>query len=118
MVFLEIFAWTAFAWYVFVITLVALGWVVIRFINAKSIVHNEEVLAETLPGVSILRPLKGLDPHLYDCLESTFVQKYPKFEVILSVADETDPAVSVAKEIIVKYSDVDARIIIGRGVCF
>lgn len=106
-------AWVAFIWYIFVVFLVVLGWITIRSIHAKSLIEDQDALMKTLPGVSILRPLKGIDPCMYDCLESTFLQKYPKFEIILSVADETDPAVSIAKEIINKYSDVDARIIIG-----
>ncbi|KTW29804.1 hypothetical protein T552_01009 [Pneumocystis carinii B80] len=113
MVFLEIFAWAVLTWYVFVISLIIFGWITIWFIKSKNRIHDEKDLTEALPGVSILRPLKGLDPRLYECLESTFVQKYPKFEIILSVADETDPAVLVAKEVIKKYSKVDARIIIG-----
>ncbi|KAJ7225685.1 hypothetical protein GGX14DRAFT_421704, partial [Mycena pura] len=43
----------------------------------------------TAPGVSILRPLKGLDTNLYENLESTFTQEYPNFEILLSVADES-----------------------------
>jgi ceramide glucosyltransferase len=64
-------------------------------------------------GVSILRPLKGLDPQLHECLESAFQQNYPLFEIILSVADEFDPAVKVAKTLIAKYPNVSARLIIG-----
>ena len=64
-------------------------------------------------GVSILRPLKGLDPLLEECLESAFRQEYPLFEIILSVADAEDPAVQVAKHIIAKYPNIPARLIIG-----
>ncbi|KAF8973562.1 hypothetical protein BDZ97DRAFT_2069690 [Flammula alnicola] len=49
------------------------------------------------PGVSILRPLKGLDTNLYENLESTFKQEYPNYEIIFSVADENDQALHVVK---------------------
>jgi ceramide glucosyltransferase len=65
-------------------------------------------------GVSILRPLKGLDPLLEECLESAFRQEYPLFEIILSVADGEDPAAKVAKQVIAKYPNVPARLIIGK----
>jgi ceramide glucosyltransferase len=67
------------------------------------------------PGVSILRPMKGLDPQLEDCLESAFRQNYPQFEILLSVADGRDPAVDVAQKLIAKYPNVTARLIIGSS---
>ena len=71
-------------------------------------------LSDDAWGVSILRPLKGLDPELEYCLESAFQQDYPRFEVLLSVAEEEDPAVSVAREVIARYPDISARLIIGN----
>ncbi|KAG1757752.1 glycosyltransferase family 21 protein [Suillus lakei] len=70
----------------------------------------------SVPGVSILRPLKGLDANLYENLESTFTQEYPNFELILSVADEHDQALPVARDLISKYPSINARIIIGEEV--
>lgn len=68
---------------------------------------------ETTPGVSILRPLKGLDTNLYENLESTFTQEYPNFEILLSVADEEDQALPVVRELIAKYPNVDAKVVVG-----
>ncbi|EIN14055.1 glycosyltransferase family 21 protein [Punctularia strigosozonata HHB-11173 SS5] len=70
----------------------------------------------TVPGVSILRPLKGLDTNLYENLESTFNQEYPNYEVLMSVADEQDQALSVVNDLVAKYPSVKARIIIGEQV--
>ncbi|KAJ7783607.1 glycosyltransferase family 21 protein [Mycena maculata] len=72
--------------------------------------------ASSVPGVSILRPLKGLDTNLYENLESTFVQEYPNYEILLSVADENDQALPVARELMSKYPNVNCRIIIGEEV--
>lgn len=69
---------------------------------------------DSVPGVSILRPLKGLDANLYENLESTFTQEYPNFEIMLSVADDQDQALPVARDLISKYPRVTARIIIGQ----
>ncbi|KAL5534005.1 hypothetical protein ACEPAG_465 [Sanghuangporus baumii] len=72
----------------------------------------------SVPGVSILRPLKGLDTNLFENLESTFTQEYPhsRFEVLLSVADSDDQALSVVRSLLEKYPEVDARVIIGEEV--
>ncbi|KAF8846219.1 glycosyltransferase family 21 protein [Paxillus ammoniavirescens] len=66
------------------------------------------------PGVSILRPLKGLETNLYENLESTFAQEYPNFEILLSVADEHDQALTVVRDLISQYPQVNAKIVIGE----
>ncbi|KAJ4485948.1 glycosyltransferase like family 2-domain-containing protein [Lentinula aciculospora] len=66
-----------------------------------------------VPGVSILRPLKGLDTNLYENLESTFTQEYPNFEILLCIADEDDQALPVVRELISKYPNVNAKVLIG-----
>lgn len=73
-----------------------------------------------LPGVSILRPLSGVDTNLYLNLCSTFEQDYPRerYEVIFSVRDEGDAALPVAREVIERYASATegaprARIVVG-----
>lgn len=69
--------------------------------------------AGDVPGVSILRPLKGLDANLYENLESTFTQEYPNFEIFFAVADERDQALSVVRDLITKYPNVNAHVVVG-----
>ncbi|KAF9076112.1 glycosyltransferase like family 2-domain-containing protein [Rhodocollybia butyracea] len=70
----------------------------------------------SVPGVSILRPLKGLDTNLYENLESTFTQEYPNFEILLCVADEDDQALPVVRDLLSKYPHVAAKILVGEEV--
>ena len=63
--------------------------------------------------MSILRPLKGLDPNLYENLESTFLQEYPNYEIFLAVESEHDQALPVVRELMAKYPNVDAHVVIG-----
>ncbi|KAI0307682.1 glycosyltransferase family 21 protein [Multifurca ochricompacta] len=71
-------------------------------------------LPSSAPGVSILRPLKGLDANLSENLESSFKQDYPNFEILLSVADEHDKALPIVHGLLEKYPNVNARVIIGE----
>jgi len=75
-------------------------------------------LLSTLPssthGVSILRPLKGVDTNLFENLESSFKQDYPNFEILFSVADENDEALPVVRDLISQYPNVNAKVIIGE----
>ncbi|KAH9942936.1 glycosyltransferase family 21 protein [Amylocystis lapponica] len=72
--------------------------------------------ASSVPGVSILRPLKGLDTNLYENLESTFTQEYPNYEIFLCLADEHDQALPVVRDLIAKYPNVNAHVVIGEEV--
>ena len=47
-----------------------------------------------LPPVSILKPLKGTDPDIYESFRSHCLQDYPEYEIIFGVSDPTDPAVA------------------------
>jgi len=73
---------------------------------------------ESVPGVSILRPLKGLDTNMFENLESTFHQEYPNFEIIFSVANEYDQALPVVQTLLEKYPNFDARVIVGTCQTF
>lgn len=68
--------------------------------------------ASSVPGVSILRPLKGLDTNLYENLESTFLQDYPNYEIFFCVDDEEDQAVWVVRELMAKYPQANVHVVI------
>ena len=74
---------------------------------------SSSALPESVPGVSILRPLKGLDTNLFENLESTFHQEYPNFEIIFSVANEYDQALPVVQELLEKYPHSNAKVVVG-----
>ncbi len=67
-----------------------------------------------LPGISVLKPLKGLDDNLFDNLESICVQDYPEYEIIFSLQDHNDPAYKIARKIKDKYTEKDITIIVQR----
>ena len=46
------------------------------------------------PPVSILKPLKGTDPDIYESFRSHCLQDYPEYELIFGVSDANDPAVA------------------------
>lgn len=66
------------------------------------------------PGVTIIRPLCGLDNNLYNALESAMNLEYPKYEIIFALQDDQDEALPVVRMVMEKYPHVDARVIIGE----
>ncbi|HSS96971.1 MAG TPA: glycosyltransferase, partial [Terriglobales bacterium] len=66
----------------------------------------------SMPPVSLLKPVHGLDARLKENLESFFVQKYPEYEIIFAADTDDDPALSVVREICARYPHVRTQIIV------
>lgn len=66
-----------------------------------------------LPGVSILKPLMGVDYHLLSNLETFFTMNYPVYELLFCVEDESDPAVMLVRRLMDKYPSVTAKLFTG-----
>jgi ceramide glucosyltransferase len=65
------------------------------------------------PGVSILRPVCGIENHIEETLASTFTDAYPTYEILFCCAREDDPIVPVVRRLIAAHPEVDARLLIG-----
>ncbi|MGH7327881.1 MAG: glycosyltransferase, partial [Polyangiaceae bacterium] len=70
--------------------------------------------ASDLPGVSVLKPLHGVEPELFENLCSFCEQDYPNFEVIFGVHDGSDAAAPIAQSVVARYPDRTA-IVMGNG---
>ena len=62
-------------------------------------VRREESGEHENPPVSILKPLKGEDPEIYESFRSHCLQDYPQYEIIFGVSDANDPAVRVVERV-------------------
>src|SRR3954471_1830039 len=62
--------------------------------------------------VSILKPVKGVEPDLKNNLESFFYLDYPHFELLFCVPSHRDAACRVIEELIAKYPWVNARLFV------
>jgi len=51
------------------------------------------------PPVSILKPLKGTDPEIYESFRSHCCQDYSEYEIIFGVSDPDDPAVASVQQL-------------------
>ncbi len=51
------------------------------------------------PGVTVFKPIKGLDPETRECLMTFLAQDYHPYQVLFGVADPGDPVVPLLKEL-------------------
>ncbi len=63
------------------------------------------------PGVSILKPLKGLDDDLYQNLVTFARQDYPNFEILFAAEDPDDPALPVARRVQREFRHIPIRVL-------
>lgn len=53
----------------------------------------------SFPPVSILKPLKGIDPEIYESFRSHCLQDYSEYEIIFGVSDPADPAIEIVQKL-------------------
>jgi ceramide glucosyltransferase len=83
------------------------------FLNDRRKKLNEPPLAESeLPPVSILKPLKGVDPEIWESFCSHCEQDYPQFQLIFGVSDPADPAMDVVRKLQAKYPTLPIELIV------
>lgn len=66
---------------------------------------------EILPSVTILKPLKGVDPGISENLESFFNLDYPSYELLFSISSSDDPVITVVRDLFKRYPEVRAKLI-------
>jgi ceramide glucosyltransferase len=68
--------------------------------------------AHSFPPVSILKPLKGTDPEMYQSFRSHCLQDYPEYEIIFGVTDPADPACACVEQLRQEFSQRAIKLVV------
>ncbi|QUC22395.1 uncharacterized protein UV8b_06636 [Ustilaginoidea virens] len=112
---IETVASVCLVWAVIVVVVQSIGIAAIfRYFSRPSPPPVSSKLGQNAPTVTIIRPVKGLEPGLYECIASTFRQDYPaeKTSIRLCVEDETDPAYPVLQKLVQDFPASDVQILV------
>lgn len=63
------------------------------------------------PPVSIMKSLKGVDPHMYAAFRSHCLLDYPEYEVLFGVSDLQDPAVALVEQVQREFPNAALRVV-------
>jgi len=87
--------------------LVLVGLAVLRFRRKR-----QPRSAGELPPVTMLKPVRGIEPQLRGSLESFFRLDYPQFEIIFGARTDDDPALAIVRELMEIYPQVPVKVVI------
>ncbi|KAH9208569.1 hypothetical protein DL95DRAFT_37577 [Leptodontidium sp. 2 PMI_412] len=103
-------------WFFFIVLVQAIGFTQLyRYYSSKpKPAVSPSLKLEHIPHITILRPVKGLEPQLYECLASTFHQTYPrqKLTIYFCIGSSVDPAFPVLERLLADFPQFDAKIFI------
>jgi ceramide glucosyltransferase len=85
-------------------------WGAATFVRRRKAERN--VPADAFPPISILKPLKGTDPNIYESFRSHCLQQYPRYEIIFGMSDAADPAVASVEQLKREFPACEIRLMI------
>lgn len=99
-------------WVLVVLIACSVAYSAVVLVAARLARRHRNDLQSGFPPVSILKPIKGLDPELAENLRSFCRQDYPEYEVLFGVADPADPAVPAIRQVLAELPQTTARLVL------
>jgi ceramide glucosyltransferase len=82
------------------------------FLNFRRVSQEARRTIGPLPPVSILKPLKGVDPQLWEAFCSHCEQDYPEFQIVFGLSDPADPAIALVRKLQENYPERQIELLI------
>ncbi len=86
-------------------------WSAVSFVRGRKAGKSARP-TQTLPPVTILKPLKGTDPDIYESFRSHCGQHYSEYEIIFGVSDAADPAVAAVHRLQEEFPRHTIRLVV------
>ncbi len=93
---------------------VGCGYYLLALWSARAFVRStRDALPDFHPSVSILKPVRGLDPEMYESFASHCRQDYPgDYEIIFAAAGAEDPAVEAIERLQREFPERSIRLVL------
>jgi ceramide glucosyltransferase len=86
--------------------------VFLRRKKAGALARPTRTASAFTPPISILKPLKGTDPEMYEGFRSHCLQDYPVYEIIFGASDADDPALALVEKLQAEFPQRAIRTVI------
>jgi ceramide glucosyltransferase len=84
-------------------------WSAARFLKDRT--ETRKRASSFTPPISILKPLKGTDPEIYESFRSHCLQDYAEYEIIFGVSDPNDPAITLVEKLQREFPERAIRLV-------
>jgi ceramide glucosyltransferase len=98
-------------------TFASIGYYVLCLYGAARFLGERKAAGEgarptpsSLPPVSMLKPLKGTDPEMYESFRSHCLQDYPEYELVFGVSEADDPAIAFVERLKTEFPLISIRL--------
>lgn len=91
--------------------LVAIAYQVVALLACLTHLRRRDREAVALPPMSLLKPVRGVDPRFFEAIRSHAALDYPEFEVLFGVSDRHDPAVAEIERLMEEFPHRSLRLI-------
>jgi ceramide glucosyltransferase len=85
-------------------------WGAVKFLRGQEAGEPRPIAG--LPSISILKPLKGTDPEIYESFRSHCLQDYPEYEIIFGVSDPNDAAIASVRALQREFPDRRIQLVV------
>jgi ceramide glucosyltransferase len=94
------------------LTLASLGYSALALWSARAFLRRRRAPRGYAPDVSVLKPLRGIDPGMYEAFASQCQQHYDgNFELLFGVCTLNDPAAPLVQRLQAEYPHIAIRLI-------
>ncbi len=94
----------------------AIGYAAFAALCVRRYARQDRGAPAFAPPVTVLKPLYGAEPELYECLRGFFTQDYPDYQIVFGVSDPGDPARAVAERLMAEFPGRDATMVVSSRV--
>ncbi|HKR26424.1 MAG TPA: glycosyltransferase, partial [Acidobacteriaceae bacterium] len=95
------------------LTLAGFGFYILAIWSARAFLRRRRFPAGFAPGVSILKPLRGVDPGMYEAFASHCRQQYAgEYEMLFGVSSLDDPAVELVRRLEQEFPERSIRLLL------
>lgn len=104
--------WHVLTWLLAALTVVGILYHAISLFAAVRFARTRVPEGAELPAVSLLKPVRGVDPDAYENYASFCRQEYPEYEILFGVQDPQDPAVELIRRLQRDFPGANVRLIV------
>jgi len=98
------------------LTLCGIGYLLASLVGLRRFISLADPIGTDLPPVTVLKPLHGAEPHLYENLVSFCRQTHPQFQIIFGVRRSHDPAIEIVHRLQAEFPDLDLTLVLDPAI--